>query len=268
MPLSPDCPCCGNPCMAFDSAVILSHIEALYFRCPACGLVRTEDPNWLDEAYSQPITALDIGLLGRCLHLAKVTEAAVRSMPGTSRCLDWAGGYGVLTRLLRDRGLDFRHHDPHTRNLFATDLEGDPSGSWDLITLYEVFEHLTDPLSDLKPLSESAPVLLFTTELLPEPTPRLDSWWYYTPETGQHVTFYTSNALSALASRLGMSFVSDGKSFHAFYRPGALPRSTRWIIRNPRIGRRLGLPLRRARPTQSLLKDDFADIRRAQRPGP
>jgi len=225
-------------------------------------LVRTEEPTWLDEAYSQPIASMDIGLLGRCVHLANVTEAVVRSMPGTSRCLDWAGGYGVLTRLLRDRGLNVRHHDPHTTNLFAAGLEGDPGQPWDLITLFEVMEHLIDPGKDLAPLAAVAPVLLFTTELLPEPTPRPGSWWYYTQETGQHVTFYTPAALAALASRLGMSLVSDGKSVHAFHRPGALPRKTSWIIRHPRRARALASALRRARPTGSLLDEDFEAARR------
>jgi hypothetical protein len=218
----------------------------------------------LDEAYSQPIAALDIGLLGRCEHLTNVTEAVVRSLSSTSACLDWAGGYGVLTRRLRDRGLNFFHHDPHTRNLFAGGLEGDPGQSWDLITLFEVFEHLSDPLDDLKGLAAAAPVLLFTT-VLPDPTPRPGSWWYYTLETGQHITLYTAKALSTMASRLGMSFVSDGKSLHAYFRPGSLPRRTAWIIRNPSRARPLASALRRVSSQRSLLNEDFEAMRRSMR---
>ncbi len=39
--------------------------------------------------------------------------------------LDYAGGYGVFTRLMRDIGFDFYWHDPYTQNLFANGFEKD-----------------------------------------------------------------------------------------------------------------------------------------------
>lgn len=261
----PVCGGCGSNCWPFDSGVVLGRIEIQYFRCRQCGLVRTEEPIWLDEAYSSPIASIDVGLLSRCLMLADVTEAVVRTLSPRSRGLDWAGGYGVLTRLLRDRGLDFHHYDPYTRNLFAAGLEGSPSEKWDLVTLYEVLEHLTNPIADLAPLCAGSPVLLFTTELLPEPAPRVGSWWYYALEGGQHVSFYTMVSLTMLAERLGMELVSDGRSVHAFCAKGALPRLTREMIRNRWLSKRLLPLLRKARPSVSLLEDDFGAARDAAR---
>lgn len=259
----PVCGCCGSNCEPFDSAVLLGRHEVNYFRCPRCGLVRTEEPTWLDEAYARPIAAIDVGLLSRCLLLADLTEAVVRTTSRRSRCLDWAGGYGILTRLLRDRGLDFRHYDPYTENLFASGLDGDPAHQWDFVTLYEVLEHLPDPARDLLPLCSTSPVLLFTTELLPEPAPSPRAWWYYALESGQHVTFYTLRSLEALADRLGRQLVSDGRSMHAFYLNGALPRPSRMVIRQRHLARVLLPILRRVHPTTSLLQRDFEATRRA-----
>ena len=257
----PVCGGCGSLCQPFDSGVVLGHIEVQYFRCSQCGLVRTEEPTWLDQAYSTPIASIDVGLLTRCIMLADVTEAVVRTLSPRSRGLDWAGGYGVLTRLLRDRGLDFHHYDPYTRNVFAAGLEGDPLEEWDLVTLYEVLEHLTDPIADLAPLCAGSPVLLFTTEILPKPAPGVNSWWYYALEAGQHVSFYTMGSLAALADRLGRELVSDGRSVHALCAKGALPRLTREVIQSRRLSRGLLPLLRKARPSLSLLPDDFETAR-------
>lgn len=254
---APVCCCCDSATVHFASAIVLNRLEVNYFRCVQCGLVRTEEPTWLAEAYSRPIAAMDVGLLQRSLVLADVTELVVRFLPPNSRGLDWAGGYGVLTRLLRDRGILFHHHDPYTESIFADGLQGNPREQWRIITLFEVFEHLSNPMGDLVPLCMSSPVLLFTTELLPDPAPGPNEWWYYTLESGQHVTFYTIDSLAALAERLGMQFITDGKNVHAFYRRGALPRRARAAIRHHRRARLLLPLLRRSRPIDSLLQRDF-----------
>jgi hypothetical protein len=41
--------------------------------------------------------------------------------------------------------------------------------------------------------------LLFSTELLPVPAPPIADWWYYGPEHGQHIAFFTRTAIRKLA---------------------------------------------------------------------
>jgi len=247
----------------FGAAILLDHIPVSYYRCLGCGFVRTEDPSWLSEAYATPIARLDVGLLSRCFRLANVTEAVVRTMPAGGRYLDWGGGYGVLTRLLRDRGLDFRHHDAYAPNYFAIGLEGEIEETWDLVTMFEVLEHLTDPFHELERLAAAAPVLLFSTQLLPEPAPLPGLWWYYALETGQHVSLYTLQTLQTLAARLGRRLVSDGVHLHALCSGTRLPRAAQLIIRSPPAADLLRLMLRRLRPTPSLIDHDFQAARRA-----
>lgn len=237
------CRLCGSPAETFAHARVLASVDVDFERCPRCGLVMAARPDWLEEAYAAPITRLDIGLLDRCLLLSQVTAAVLRSERlRDGRFLDWAGGYGAFTRLMRDRGYDFTHLDPMTRNLFAvgherSHLEGE---RFDLVTGFEVLEHLVDPLGELESVARTTDRLLMTTQLLPEPTPRPDEWWYYALETGQHITFFTGEALRKMARELGYDGVASGAFVHLFYR-GQLSRATRALVARPQLAFGAGL---------------------------
>jgi len=270
------CPVCDSVPAEFGRDLVLGHVAVTYYRCSACGLVLLPEPTWLDEAYSEAISSLDVGLLMRSQRLARITAAVVRA-EGLSgaRSLDWAGGYGTLTRLLRDRGFDFRHFDPYCQNLFAKGLEGDLSQPYDLVTAYEVVEHLPRPLETLGAVSDRTDRLLFSTYLLPDPAPRPGEWWYYAPESGQHVTFHTRRSLEILAERLGYQLASDGELLHLFHR-GDIRRRTRILLspgarRARNLARRVGARVRRlGRGRASLVDADFASAvaRICAGPGP
>jgi hypothetical protein len=208
----------------------LGRIPVEYWRCTSCGTVFLPNPHWLDEAYGAAISELDVGLLDRCLRLARITEGLARSERlRDERFLDWGGGYGTLTRLLRDKGLDFRHADPLCQNIFAAGLEGDLARRYALITAFEVLEHLDRPLTSLAPVFAAAERLLVSTYVLPDPAPSPDEWWYYARESGQHVTFYTPRALAILGERFGTHLTSDGEKLHLFHR-APLRARTRWLL--------------------------------------
>ena len=65
-----------------------------------------------------------------------------------------------------------------------------------------MFEHLTNPTEEMKKLSAITSCLIFSTKLVPEPAPKLEDWWYYGLEHGQHIAFYTRKSLELLAARL------------------------------------------------------------------
>ena len=201
------CRACTGPTRPFAKAQVLGHVDVTYHRCDDCGLVMAIDPTWLPEAYSDAIAALDIGLLDRCQILSNVTAMVLRAerlRGGTF--LDWAGGYGTLTRMMRDRGYDFHHTDPMATNVFAgghdvPDLAG---RRYDLVTAFEVLEHLVDPAADLAEAAASTDRLLTTTHLVPDPAPGPEDWWYYTLESGQHITFYTRDVAGAARRAAGL----------------------------------------------------------------
>jgi hypothetical protein len=267
------CRACQGTTSDFAQDEVLGHVPVTYARCGTCGMVQAESPTWLGEAYSDAIAKLDIGLLDRCQILANVTAVVLRSerLRG-GRFLDWAGGYGTLTRLMRDRGFDFSHTDPFAANIFAEGHEGPPVAGdlpleagterrYDLITAFEVLEHLEDPAAALAPLAGRTDLLLTTTQVLPQPTPGPREWDYYTLETGQHITFYTPASLEALARRLGFDGVVTSSLVHLFHR-GKVSPATRALVRRPGVAYGLGQLTAMTDRRHSLMMSDYKEVSR------
>jgi Methyltransferase domain len=207
------CKICDLPSSHFDTAMVLGKYQVNYFLCPECGLVETEPAYWLAEAYADAIVLSDIGLLGRNLKLATTARIVIRAFfRGDRKFIDYGGGYGMFVRLMRDAGLDFYRYDKYCQNLFAAGFDADENRteSYELLTAFEVFEHLVDPLTEIRMMLSMSPSILFTTELLPSKNPpRPHEWWYYGLGGGQHLTLYTRESLELLAKKLGLRFYTS-----------------------------------------------------------
>jgi len=209
----------GQTTLLFTAKVLDKH-DVKYYRCNDTGFIQTEEPYWLDEAYSDAITKLDIGLPDRNIRLADtVTKVLGANFNTNARFLDYAGGYGLFTRLMRDKGFDFYNTDKYCKNIFAeyfdlTDLPGNTK--FELATSFEVFEHLPDPIPGIQEMLAYSDNLLFSTELQPENLKSINDWWYFIPETGQHVALYNRASLKYIADKLGYNFYTDGQSLHLF----------------------------------------------------
>lgn len=255
------CRICGEDALPFGSARILASLEISYYRCHACGFVQTEEPYWLERAYEQPISNIDLGIISRNIALGDTTAAVISMLFDSSgRFLDWGGGYGILVRLMRDRGFDFYWRDPFCDNLFARGFEWADGGRAELVTAFEVLEHLPRPADDVARMAEVADNLLLSTLLLPEPAPPPGGWWYYALESGQHVSFYSRRSLAVLAGQLGMFAASNrGGSVHLFTRSRKAARAF------PFVASRHGVRLRRLLPhRKSLLDADFLRLSDAE----
>jgi 2-polyprenyl-3-methyl-5-hydroxy-6-metoxy-1,4-benzoquinol methylase len=84
-------------------------------------------------------------------------------------CLDFGGGHGILTRLMRDYGFDFYHYDKYAENLFACGFEGGLNERYNVITSFENFEHFVSPMDEIEKLLSITDTIYFTTLLLPPP---------------------------------------------------------------------------------------------------
>jgi hypothetical protein len=217
-------------------AKVLSKYQVSYYRCPHCGFIQTETPYWLDEAYKDPINAEDTGLLSRNIFFSETAALLLFFLfDRKKKFLDYAGGFGVFTRLMRDMGFDFYWHDPMTTNLLARGFEGrETSGEYELLTTFESFEHFTDPLSELKKMLAISSNILFSTFLLPSPVPNSD-WWYYQFEHGQHVSFYSKESLVHIGKDHGLHFYTHG-SLHLFTKKKLPPSVIRWMFRFQKLG--------------------------------
>lgn len=187
-----------------------------YYECSSCWYVQTESPDWLDRAYSSAINNCDTGIMARNqsnVGLILATLSVLDKLNGT--VVDCAGGYGILVRLLRDRGVNALWSDPYCKNLLALGFEHE-SGGAELVTAFEAFEHFVDPLVEVEKLFSISPNLLISTSLIPTPTPKPDEWWYYGLDHGQHIGFFRLQTLQFIAQKFKKHLVSDGANYHLF----------------------------------------------------
>lgn len=212
------CGVCSAEAAQFDEATVLQKYSVKYFQCKACGFVQTEKPYWLEEAYGSAIARIDVGILFRNLLNRRITAALLNLLfPKANAILDYGAGHGIFVRLMRDKGYNFFWHDLHATNDYARGFEHAIGNTYDLVTSFEVFEHLADPLSDIEQMISLAPNLFFSTDLLPVPTPKVGEWWYYAPLAGQHVALYTAESLRVIARRYGLYLLSR-RSYHLLSR--------------------------------------------------
>jgi len=211
------CNICHSSALPFERAIMLRQHNVQWYRCADCGFMCTEAPYWLDEAYSETMTRSDVGAVARSLENVRTTAIAISLFFRRDvRYLDWGGGYGLFTRMMRDLGYDFFCHDPHAVNLFARGftLADTADVRFELATAFEVFEHFVDPTSQVNAISEHAGSILLTTTTVAATPPPLGQWWYYGLEHGQHVSIYTRESLRILAARHGLCLYSHGRSLH------------------------------------------------------
>lgn len=134
------------------------------------------------------------------------------------RHLDFGGGQGLLSDLLRDSGWDSSSFDPFV------DEQVEPAtlGKFDLITAFEVFEHVPDVrhlVSELRRLIADNGVLLFSTLLSDgeiAPMKRL-TWWYASPRNG-HISLHSQRSLTRLVSDSGFALHSFTPNLHVCWR--------------------------------------------------
>lgn len=254
-PSAISCSICTALTLPFGQSRVLQRYDVLYYRCPHCGFVQTETPYWLGEAYSDAITSTDIGLLGRNLQLARLVPAVIQTFFNPdARFLDYGGGYGIFVRLMRDAGLDFFWYDAYCENLFAKPFAADmqTSSTYELVTAFEVFEHLIEPRMEMERLRQLSSNLFFTTQLLPEPPPMPGTWWYYGPEHGQHVSLYSTRSLQELAQQFGLNYYSNDHNLHLFAQKRLSQRLFKVIVR-PKVAALIAFLRRRP----SLVLRDF-----------
>ncbi|BAZ22469.1 type 11 methyltransferase [Kalymmatonema gypsitolerans NIES-4073] len=200
---------------------VLFKYDVKYYRCTKCKFIQTETPYWLEEAYKDPIAVSDVGMVQRGILWKPALERIIRKFFNVnSKFVDYGGGTGLLVRLMRDAGFDFYRYDPYSSNIFArgfdvADLQ-DRNAKFDLLTAFEVFEHIEKPLVALEEMFKLSDSILFSTLLQPSDESKINAqdWKYFAPQTGQHIAFYTKDALNEIASKFGCYLYSDDEDVH------------------------------------------------------
>jgi hypothetical protein len=216
--------------------LILNKYNVSYFYCDNCGFLQTEDPYWLEESYGNAIADADTGLVGRNISTSKKLASVLFFMfKKDGKYLDIAGGYGMLTRLMRDIGFDFYWSDPYCQNTLSRGFElSTTKPPFTAITAFEVLEHVYNPLEFIREaFSQSqTSTLIFSTELFFISPPAPSDWSYYLPETGQHISFYQIKTLQFIADKLSLQLYSC-QSFHILTNEKSLTQSILRLMTSP-----------------------------------
>ncbi len=214
-----NCKICNNQSKFFLKNKALNKYDAELFQCESCGFIQTKNPHWLNEAYKSAISQTDTGLVARNINLSNLTEKIIKqNFDYNKRFIDYGGGYGLFVRLMRDKGFNFYRQDSYCENLFAQhfDTNGlkNNDEKFELLTTFEVFEHLENPAEEVKKMLEFSDSILFSTELQPQDIKNQEDWWYFSPESGQHISFYTKKSLEELAKKFDLDLYTDNTRLH------------------------------------------------------
>lgn len=226
----PRCRVCGEATAPTHTATVLGKYEAQYYMCTACDYWFIEDPFWLAEAYTKAISALDTGAAARNLAAVRSLRLPLRCLSRNGRVVDWAGGAGLLTRLLRDCNIDAYWQDSYADNVFAQGFEWErelaPAAT---VLAIEALEHTVGPVSFINSCLTETSATSFVFSQLLHSGPRPD-WWYLAPGSGQHISFFSRRTLQVIAGSLEWNIYSAG-SYHLLT-PKAFPTGLfKWMVR-------------------------------------
>jgi|LakMenEpi03Aug12_release.lakeMendotaPanAssembly.Ray.scaffolds.fasta_scaffold252236_1 hypothetical protein len=180
--------------------------------------IYVDDPYWLDEAFTDAISTMDTGILDRNLrYVARISLLLETSRHPFHSGVDLGGGYGLFVRGMRDKGFDFYWSDKYAENLAARGFEAKEGSSYDVAVAIEVLEHIPNPavfISDCKKKYDFK-TLFFSAECFdPAKVPEKD-WWYWTFESGQHISFFSELTLNQIAAMNDMRLFDFGYGLYA-----------------------------------------------------
>lgn len=237
MPRDISCSICAGTCALLDVVdfnksclenngfqLPLAGRPVYYARCNQCGFCFAPELHaWDRERYRREIYNADYAIVDpeyldvRPRANAHMLHGAFGAHAAAIRHLDYGGGNGLLSQELRRAGWSSASYDP-----MENDAEPAVGATYELITAFEVFEHVPDPHAMMhtltRHLSEQG-MVFFTTETCDaEAVPgRRLTWWYAAPRNG-HVSLYSRTSLSTLGQQHNLKLHSFAPAYHAYYR--------------------------------------------------
>ena len=252
-----NCKICSHTTEKVFTKKVLHKYDVGYYQCGNCSFIQTEEPYWLDEAYNSAINFSDIGLVSRNnVFIEKITALfRLCKFDRHKKYLDYGAGYGLFVRMMRDNGFNFYWTDEYCENIFvkkfqAKDLKENEQ-HFEVVTAFEVFEHLADPIREIEKMLKLSDSILFSTELVKGTIPEIESWWYIAAEHGQHVSFYSKHTLEFISRKFNLHLYTY-KNLHFLTRKKPNPTIYKFALTQKiaRIYNTLFLP-------KSLLQSDY-----------
>jgi hypothetical protein len=206
--INEQCRLCNGMLSKLYTLKVLSKYNVDYYKCGDCQSLQTETPYWLNEAYgNKNLSNLDTGAVQRNLHNLAACFA-ISKLLNLRNVIDFGGGDGLFCRMLRDYNINCYVKDKYATPTYAQGFTEQNFNVPDLVLGFEVLEHFPNPSTDLNGLFSYTPkALLLSTAIY---TNEKNDWWYLAPESGQHIFFYSKQALEEIASKYNYNLVISG----------------------------------------------------------
>lgn len=148
----------------------------------------------------------------------RVSKDLISAFPtcASIRHLDYGGGSGTLSRILKLNNWTSTYYDPFFMEcIYHTNKQG---YKYNLITAIEVFEHTKDPQKLMKDISSmlSSSGLLILTTLLSDRNLSIN-WNYIAPRNG-HISIFSQQSLRLLAKQYNLNFISLSENIHVMWK--------------------------------------------------
>jgi hypothetical protein len=242
------CKICGEPaaiCGAVDFHKSCEELRGFrlppagvpisYRRCANCGFLFTDafddwsEAQFREHIYNDGYAAVDPDYrVARPRANAELVNRLWGQYKEQLRVLDYGGGNGVLCAALRSAGYPVAvSYDP-----FVPEYARRPEGKYNLVTCFETFEHMSNPLAGIASILESVDepgFVMFSTLLQPMEFNKIGlAWWYVGPRNG-HISIYSLKALKLAWQHHGYQLSSFNHNIHFAYR--VLPEFAQSIAR-------------------------------------
>lgn len=248
MTQNPGCPACGANCSLLDAVDFNKSCEEIrgkflessgipvhYALCEQCGfcfapeLFTWDMEEFESKIYNDEYILVDPDYLEiRPRASANTIISMFKDQAHLIKHLDYGGGNGLLSQYLKESGFNSSSYDPFVdRTVDINQL-----GKFDLITAFEVFEHVPDIqqlMSNLNTLLAPDGLILFST-LLSDGNIHANqklTWWYASPRNG-HISLFSEHSLTITAHGNGFNLGCFSTGFHVMFK--TVPAWARHII--------------------------------------
>lgn len=203
----------------------LSGLAVFYHRCVRCGFTFTRAfDHWTPADFAEHIYNHEYGLhdpeycdgqRGRRTAMDIINQFGLKI--SHLSVLDWGAGKGGFTATLKSHGFKYvDSYDP-----FESDACELPDGKYNVVTCFEVIEHVLNPVElicDLAARRTHDGAILISTLCCTQSVVEygLENWHYCVPRNG-HISLMTPMALQACAREVNLSAHSFNEGAHVIF---------------------------------------------------
>ncbi len=248
--MNPVCPVCGDPAVAYAKKNGYD-----FWRSPACGLLfvwpflKTPPQEIYQSDYFSGAKAgfgyVDYDADKSVLEgfFRKFLKKLASQLPTRGRLLDVGAATGHFVGLANEaawqaQGIDISAHSvalgvAKGLKMECATLDGFSAadGSFDVLTLWDVIEHVPDPFAAL----DRCRTLLKTGGLLAINTPDVDSWWarlmgprWHALVPPEHIYIFNRRALGRMLRERGFEIIEAKNPIKTFTLPYIVSTFARW----------------------------------------